>query len=654
MKVLTKSRFKLGLECPNKLFYTKKDEYINKKVNDPFLEALAQGGFQVEELARLHYPNGVLIEGNDWDYELLWEQTRSLLAQKNVIIYEAAFLTDGLFVRTDILVKRGNHIELIEVKAKSFDPMDNYVFIGKRGGLISGWKPYLFDIAFQKYVIQHCFPLWNIDSYMMMADKTKTSSIDGLNQLFRISNDSGNRTGIIKVIDTKEDAGASVLGMKNVNDVIIDIENNKHQYHDGLTFQDAINRFKQHFQEDKYMNWPTSFSACRDCEFKATVEEEMHGYKSGFKECYVRQHNWGSNEFEKPKIFEVRNFQKGKKLFENGIFFMETLTKEHIDYKEAADGLSLTARQWLQIQKEINADQEIYVNKEGLSNEIKSWDYPLHFIDFETSSVALPFNRGRRPYEQIAFQFSHHIYHEDGIIEHATEYINVKAGYFPNFEFIRKLKEALDNDKGTILRYSNHENTILNAIYEQLVESDEYDHDILIKFIQSISHSKRGSAVKWKGDRDMVDLWAVLKKYYYNPLTKGSNSIKDVLPAVLSSSSFLQKKYVQKLKDIRVTSKNFSNNHIWLNFDNGKVISPYDKLPSVFEGWTEEAIKLTLSEIEDVAHGGAALIAYCKLQYTDMTQAEVEALTKALLKYCELDTLAMIMIFEHFKDLVNS
>ncbi|WP_333596780.1 hypothetical protein [Chryseobacterium flavum] len=58
-KPLTKSRFKLGLECPNKLFFTSKKEYANTKVEDTFLKALAQGGFQVEELARLGYPQGV-------------------------------------------------------------------------------------------------------------------------------------------------------------------------------------------------------------------------------------------------------------------------------------------------------------------------------------------------------------------------------------------------------------------------------------------------------------------------------------------------------------------------------------------------------------------------------------------------------------------
>ena len=53
MRYLTKSRFKLGLECPTKLFYTKKKKiYADSKIGDTFLEALAEGGYQVGELAK--------------------------------------------------------------------------------------------------------------------------------------------------------------------------------------------------------------------------------------------------------------------------------------------------------------------------------------------------------------------------------------------------------------------------------------------------------------------------------------------------------------------------------------------------------------------------------------------------------------------------
>ncbi len=652
MRLLTKSRFKLGLECPNKLFYTNKKEYANSKKEDPFLEALAQGGFQVEELARMHFPNGILLDDNAWEYESLWKKTQELLKKENVVIYEAAFLYGGLFIRTDILVKRGNQIQLIEVKSKSFNPDNEYLFIGKRGGMNSKWKPYLFDVAFQKYVIQLCYPDWIIDSYIMMADKSKRTSIDGLNQLFRITKREDKRTGITKKVSTIEETGTTVLGLKNVTKIINDIESNVFNKNE-LSFLESIELFKNLYRIDEYANWPTSYMACKNCEFNYSGDENPRSLKSGFKECFRKQHNWTEADFEKPNIFDVYFFTKGAKLFDNGIFFKNELTEDMIGLKEDPEKLTTSHRQWLQIEKAVNEDNTIYVDEYGLRNEMKTWNFPLHFIDFETSAVALPFGKDMRPYEQIAFQFSHHIYNEDGTIDHATEYLNGKPGVFPNFEFLRALKKALSYDNGTIFKYSNHENTILNAIYVQLYNSSESDKNELMTFIETISHSTSNSAFNWKGKRDMVDLWDIEKKYYYNPLTKGSNSLKDVLPAALNSSKLLQEKYSKPIDQINLTSKNFSTQIIWLNFENGQVKNPYNLLPPIFEDWNEEQIENTLSEIEDIANGGAALTAYGKLQYTDMEEPERKELENALLKYCELDTLAMVMLYEHLVELLN-
>jgi hypothetical protein len=61
-RYLTKSRYKLALECPTKLFYTgKPDQYPDKSVDDPFLIALARGGFQVGALAQCYFPSGVTV-----------------------------------------------------------------------------------------------------------------------------------------------------------------------------------------------------------------------------------------------------------------------------------------------------------------------------------------------------------------------------------------------------------------------------------------------------------------------------------------------------------------------------------------------------------------------------------------------------------------
>ncbi|MFL2876525.1 MAG: hypothetical protein ACJZ86_01560 [Pontiellaceae bacterium] len=90
-RYLTKSRFKLATECPTKLFYTgKKDIYPDKSVEDTFLEALAEGGFQVGELAKAYYPGGHDIKS--LDYETALAETNKLLELENVTIFEAAIL----------------------------------------------------------------------------------------------------------------------------------------------------------------------------------------------------------------------------------------------------------------------------------------------------------------------------------------------------------------------------------------------------------------------------------------------------------------------------------------------------------------------------------------------------------------------------------
>lgn len=649
MKVLSKSRFKLGLECPNKLFFTGKEEYVNKKMDDSFLLALAKGGFQVEELARLHYPNGIFIDTEPFEYEKAARLTQEALLQENVVIYEAAFLVDNFFIRTDILVKEGNHIRLIEVKAKSFNPDEGNIFVGSRGGLVSSWKPYLFDLAFQKHIATLTYPDFRFEAYFMMADKSKKATIDGLNQLFRIPANGNPRTDIIRKVNSIEEIGESVLSEINVDPIVNAIITDQHKYYDNLGFQEALQLLKDSYLASKYINWETKFSTCKKCEFKAGIEEKQEGKLSGFEYCFKKQHNWSDDDFLKPNAMEIWNF-RGRDLIESNRLLMDDLTEDDFKIEVLADKISSGERQWIQVKKSREKDDSIYVEKQGLKDEMAKWKFPLHFIDFETSTVALPFTAGRRPYEQVAFQFSHHIHYEDGTIEHKSEFISNTAGEFPNFSFARALRMALENDNGTVFRFATHENSILNAIIMQLMASNEEDKFELIAFLKTITNSTKESAEKWEGERNMVDLNKIVKEYYYNPLTKGSNSIKAVLPASLNSSAYLKQKYSRPIGTINLSSKNFDDNHIWLKMDKDQVVNPYKMLPPVFDGWTELELQENLSEIEGIEDGGAALTAYAKLQYQDMSEKERTQITQGLLKYCELDTLAMVMIYEHFKE----
>ena len=82
-------------------------------------------------------------------------------------------------------------------------------------------------------------------------------------------------------------------------------------------------------------------------------------------------------------------------------------------------------------------DSSPYYHK-YLNDIIKGLEKPYHFIDFETSGVAIPFHKNRSPYESVAFQYSYHLLDDDKI-EYKGEYLNNNPE-FPNYSFIRSLK----------------------------------------------------------------------------------------------------------------------------------------------------------------------------------------------------------------------
>src|SRR5258705_3227761 len=115
MAYFTKSRFRSALECPTKLYYgANKSIYSNQNLDDPFLMALAEGGYQVGELAKYLFcddpvQEDITIEGLDY------QKTLDLTAIKRskggrMVIAEAAFKYDHFFVRTDLIMEDENTV----------------------------------------------------------------------------------------------------------------------------------------------------------------------------------------------------------------------------------------------------------------------------------------------------------------------------------------------------------------------------------------------------------------------------------------------------------------------------------------------------------------------------------------------------------------
>jgi hypothetical protein len=652
--LLTKSALSSALTCPTKLFYAADKNYANQSINDTFLAALAEGGFQIGELAKLYFPGGVNVETLDVDKAV--KQTDELLQNEDITIFEAAIKYKNCFIRIDILEKIGNLIKIHEVKAKSVDGNQFSQFLKRDGAPNSNWKKYLYDVAFQKWVCSRALPNHVIAANLMLADKSKRITTSGLNQKFRVHEINGRKKVQVERSILKAHLSPKILTSINVDNICTGIFTaTDHGLGVDETFDEMVRRLSFACEHGELIQSQLG-THCGQCEFVCSKDDKLLDKQDGRSECFSRVLGLDPAIFEGPTIFDLWNFRGKQKLIDEGIIRLSDLDKEDINVSSAAYGLSNSERQWLQVQKAKNNDDTVYFDHHGLKEEMDSWVYPLHFIDFETTMVAIPFEANQAPYEGIAFQFSHHTLDRDGTVQHAGEFLKVEPGYFPNYDFVRALKEELSQDDGSIFRYSNHENTYLNLILNQLQTDAKPPHDReeLATFIKSITQSPKKSEEIWLGERVMIDLLEVVKKFYFDPRTNGSNSIKHVLPSILNRSDFLQCKYIKPIygNEEGIPSKNF-NNQIWIEHsDNGSICDPYELLPRLFEEQMERQVEL-LSQDDELKNGGAALMAYARMQFEIMSDYEREELKLALLKYCELDTLGMVMIVEAWRDKLN-
>ena len=134
----------------------------------------------------------------------------------------------------------------------------------------------------------------------------------------------------------------------------------------------------------------------------------------------------------------------------------------------------------------------------------------------------------------------------------------------------------------------------------------------------------------------------------YSLHAKGSNSLKDILPAAIQSFPLLQEKYSKPIygKGLEIPSLNF-NNKIWVSKDHQ--FDPYKTLDPVFPGYSAEDLDRLVQDTEIIADGGSAMMAYNMLQYSEIPLDQREKIKDALYRYCELETMAMVMLYEGLK-----
>ena len=660
---LTKSRFKLGCECPTKLFYASQPQRYPSTKDSPFIDALARGGYQVGELAKLMHPGGVEVKTLHEGQAL--HETAQHLDRPEVTVFEAAIGVpdENLFVRVDVLKKTGTRFDLVEVKAKSWDSTKDALRNKKGTALIAKWHPYLLDVAFQAWVLKRARPDAEVFCHLMLANKAATCTVDGLHQRFLAHKARDADTGKVRLhCELRPGPMPASQGGDLLITLCVDAEvsylHEQWRDHEQRSFAQLVGEFGSACASGQRVQ-PTLGAHCKGCEFRPDVEDLLPGQASGLVECWLEGSRSSQEDLEtEPLVLDLWNNRLADKQIDQGVYLLRDVDPDSLSTSSSIThdaGLSTVARQVLQIERARDHDETAFVDVVELQRKIDELVYPLHFVDFETATVAIPFSAGRRPYEQMAFQFSHHVMHGDGRVVHQGQYLDMDRG-FPNYRFVRELAASLGDMGGTFVHFAAHENTVMCQVRRQLLEDPAPvpDRDRLVQFLQAWASPSDSEPVAWQPTQRRVDLLDWILKHFYDPAMRGSNSIKAVLPAVMQSSTVLEQRYGKPIYGTPggIPSLNFHGMQWFVRDTTGVVRSPYEMLGPVFADEAEIGFQ-RLFDDEGIREGGAAMTAYMRMQYEDMASAEREAIRAALLRYCELDTLAMVMVFEHLKSVVG-
>jgi len=155
-KILTKSKYLNGIQCPKLLWISVNDKNRLPEV-DESQQKLFDEGHIVGDYAKKLFPSGIDIPTSDFNGSL--NETQNLLS-RGVPLFEPSFLIDRLYSRADILEPTKDGWDIIEVKSSTEVKEVN-----------------LQDVAFQKYVyekaglkINRCFLMHINNQYVRQGE----------------------------------------------------------------------------------------------------------------------------------------------------------------------------------------------------------------------------------------------------------------------------------------------------------------------------------------------------------------------------------------------------------------------------------------------------------------------------------------------------
>lgn len=451
---LSKSQYIRGLQCHKSLWLYKNKPELRETANQA-QESLFNTGFDVGDLAKQLFPNGVEIEFDSSNFDGMITKTKELINNGCEVIYEATFNENGIFAMADILVKNGDFWDIYEVKAST-----------------SVKEYHLNDASIQWYALNNALNL--------------------------------NKVYIVHINNSYERNGnLDIKNLFSIVDITEEVQNRQYQIPFNLEQMDFM------LQNDMpNIDIGTHCSDPNGCDFEG--------------------HCW--KHIPSPSVFNL--------YWMNGAKKFEMYYKGLITYEDIPSDFALNTTQKLQI--ETFKSNEPFVDKSIIEDFIETVKFPINFFDFETFQNAIPRFDNQRPYMQIPFQYSLHILHEDGRLEH-KEFLGDENSDPRDALITQMLSDITPN--GSIMAYNqSFEITRIKELANYKIEKKYELLALVDRFVDLI--------VPFRG------------RGYYHPNFNGSFSIKSVLPSMFPNNNELNYKKLGSIQNGGDAMDTFANLHL--------------------------------------------------------------------------------------------
>jgi hypothetical protein len=620
---LSKSLFKLGLACPIKLKHALVRPALPRQTDeDSYMQQLARGGYMFEKLVKVYHPGEDMHVPKESHADAS-ARTLAKIKAGDCMLHETTFAVGSLMARCDMVRVTGDTLDLIEIKSASVDA-ESKLQADPKELLKKSWEPYVVDLAYQVHVARLALQAAGIDktirAWFYLPNKLGVASPEEVRGLFTLTeNGSGGRPTVEYRGKAKPGDESSLIAILEATEAVAQT------YPLEESIAEATTRLSGYIASGK---WPTPELGmkCKACEFN------VPGQTSGYDLC------WGSQGRVEHHLFtlgylgslEYRNPGTVRRMVEQAAPRAPRITDLQ---DEDVAGDAPLQRGW---KRQIMA---VRTGRAFISPEIvrdaatllhcKPENYPLFFLDYEGTRCALPSAAGCRPYGQVAFQWSCHVIDNPGASPRHVEWLDTENDN-PNLGFLESLRKLL-GEQGTIYHWADYEVVVTRELADE-IRADESKADLVSWIDRNWGRGRGKNEVK---SERCLDLLEISRGHFYDPAMMGSHSLKKVLPVVWKNPA-IQKLFPKYAVD-----------------QHGQPVkSPYDALPALtLQDSKDNALDLSkLGDLDVVKNGPGAMLAYEHVRYglAASDQAARKSIRRQLMRYCELDTAAMVMIWKHW------